>query len=187
MNILAPSLTASSRSTIRLFGRYDSIVLEPDILWRIERGVVRTMTWNEKGKLIILGYWGTGDVVGQPLSRVVPYQIECLTSVETSRLTKDLWHQAINAMLLHTQQTEELLTIVRQDCVAQRLWNLLLLLSQKFGRETDSGRLIDLVLTHQDLAETINATRVTVTRALQQFESEGILLRHRRRLILLLC
>jgi len=46
----------------------------------------------------------------------------------------------------------------------------------------DQGRLIDLSITHQELA-VINTTRVSVTRMLQQFAEEGMLLRHERRLI----
>jgi CRP-like cAMP-binding protein len=57
-------------------------------------------------------------------------------------------------------------------------------LGEKFGRNVEGGRLIDLRMTHQELAEAINSTRVSVTRLLQQFESEGMLRRHQRRLVL---
>jgi len=36
----------------------------PDILWRIERGAVRTVTWSEDNTFSGLGYWGPGDIVG---------------------------------------------------------------------------------------------------------------------------
>jgi CRP-like cAMP-binding protein len=154
-------------------------------LWRIERGAVRTVTWSEQGTLITLGYWGTGDIVGQPLSRVVPYQIECLTSVEASIISSELWHQTLDAMLLHIQQSEELLSIIHRKPVSLRLWQFLMWLSTKFGRDVDRGKLIDIGVTHQEIAEVINTTRVSVTRMLQQFEEQGMLLRHQRRLILL--
>lgn len=172
--------------TQRVFSRRDLIPLRQNILWRIERGAVRTMTWSEQGTLITLGYWGAGDIVGHPLSKVNPYQIECLTSVEMSILPSELWHQELEAMLLHVQQAEELLSIVHRKPVSLRLWQFLLWLEQKFGRDVNQGRLIDLSITHQELSEVINTTRVSVTRMLQQFEEEGILLRHERRLILCL-
>jgi len=59
--------------------------------------------------------------VGHSLSRVKPYQIECLTSVEMSILQADQWYQAIDAMLLHIQQAEELLSIVHRKPVSLRL------------------------------------------------------------------
>ena len=186
MAISAPNPALASPLRQRLFSRRDLIPLREDVLWRIERGAVRTLTWSEQGTPITLGYWGIGDVVGNPLSRINPYQIECLTSVEMSILPSDLWEQALDAMLLHIQQAEEILNIIHRKPVSLRLWQFLVWLSQKFGRDVDQGRLIDLGVTHQEIAEVINTTRVSVTRMLQQFEEKGMLLRHERRLILCL-
>lgn len=168
----------------QIFSRHDLIPPKENILWRIERGAVRTVTWSEQGTLITLGYWGIGDIVGQPLSRIIPYQIECLTSVETTIIPPQLWHQILDSMLLHIQQSEELLSIIHRKPVSLRLWQFLIWLSQKFGRDVDRGILIDIGVTHQEIAEVINTTRVSVTRLLQQFEAEGRLKRHQRRLIL---
>lgn len=184
MAISALTPTLPSLLSQRLFSRRDLIPPRQDILWRIERGAIRTLTWSEQGTLITLGYWGAGDVVGQPLSRINPYQIECLTSVEMSILPSELWYQALDAMLLHIQQSEELLSIIHRKPVSLRLWQFLVWLGKKFGRDVDRGRLIDLGVTHQEIAEVINTTRVSVTRMLQQFEEEKMLLRHERRLIL---
>jgi len=170
--------------TQQLFCKREFIPLGADVLWRIDRGVVRTSTWNQEKQLNALGYWGPGDIVGHSLSRVKPYQIECLTSVEMSILPSELWSQALDAMLSHIQQTEELLTILHQKPVSRRLWDFLIWLGQKFGRDVDTGRLIDLQLTHQELASALGTTRVSVTRMLQEFESEGMLLRHQRQFIL---
>lgn len=184
MTISAPNPPLASPLTQRVFSRRDLIPPRQDVLWRIDRGAVRTVTWSEQGTFITLGYWGTGDVVGHSLSRVKPYQIECLTSVEMSILQTEQWYQALDAMLVHIQQAEELLSIVHRKPVSLRLWQFLVWLSQKFGCDIEQGRLIDLGLTHQEMAEVINTTRVSVTRMLQQFEDEGMLLRHQRRLII---
>ncbi len=154
------------------------------MLWRVKRGIVRTQTWSEEGSLISLGYWGPGDVVGGALSRLLPYEIECLTTVEMSILPSELWGQALDAVVSHIQQIEQLLGIVNRNPIQQRLWYFLVWLGEKFGRELEQGRLIDLPLTHQEIAEAINTTRVTVLRVLQQFESEGRLRRHKRQLVL---
>ncbi|BAZ05983.1 Crp/Fnr family transcriptional regulator [Calothrix sp. NIES-3974] len=168
----------------RLFTRREIIPQRNDVLWRIERGAVRTLTWSEDGTFITLGYWGPGDLIGYPLSRVKPYQIECLTSVEVSVLPPHLWHQDVNALLSHIQQAEELLSIVHRKPISLRLWQFLVWLSEKFGRDVEQGKLIDLNVTHQEMAEVLNTTRVTVTRLLQQFEEEQIMVRHKRRIIL---
>lgn len=169
----------------RTFNRHDQIVLRSDALLRVERGVIRTLTWTEEGTAITLGYWGVGDVVGQPLSTVQPYQIECLTMVEASYIPVSECHSILNEIFQHIQQTEELLSIVRQPSTHERLLKLLVWLAHKFARKVEQGKLIDLRLTHQDLAESIGTTRVTVTRILSQFEQEGKIYRPRRHFIVL--
>lgn len=59
--------------------------------WLIETGVVKTYTWGDRGNAITLGYWGKGDLVGQPLSRVSPYQMQCCTPVKAQQVPATLW------------------------------------------------------------------------------------------------
>ena len=184
MAIYAPTTNSADLLTHRIFSRRDQIQPQSNVLWRLERGVVRTLTLNDDGTKIGLGYWGAGDVIGQPLSGLNPYLIECLTSVEISILPSELWEQALDAMLVHIQQAEEILNIIHLKPVSLRLWQLLVWLAQKFGRDVEQGRLIDLPLTHQELAEATNMTRVTITRLLHQFELDGRLRRHHRQLVL---
>ncbi|MGM3308511.1 Crp/Fnr family transcriptional regulator [Anabaena sp. WFMT] len=167
-----------------LFTRRSVIPIGNDVLWRIDRGIVRTSTWNEDGAFITLGYWGLGDIVGYPLSKVKPYQIECLTSVEASIVPPHIWHEDIQALLCHIQQAEQLISILHQKPTSRKLWQFLVWLSEKFGRDLKQGKLIDLNVTHQDLSEVLNTTRVTVTRLLQKFEEEGKILRYKRSIVL---
>lgn len=169
----------------RPFSRHDLIPLLPDALWHISRGVVRTLTWSEEGTLKALGYWGAGDVVGQPLSTLRPYQIECLTSVEVKCIPVHQYHQSLDAIFSHIQQGEELLSIIHQERVYCRLEQFLTWLARRFGRRVNSGELIDLRLTHQLISESISTTRVTVTRLLNQFEQEGLISRPKRHFIVL--
>ncbi len=57
-------------------------------------------------------------------------------------------------------------------------------MSEKFGRDLEQGKLIDLNITHQDISEVLNTTRVTVTRILQQFEEQGKISRHKPSIVL---
>ncbi|WP_082803821.1 MULTISPECIES: Crp/Fnr family transcriptional regulator [unclassified Anabaena] len=168
----------------QLFTRREVIPKCNDVLWLIERGAVRTVTWGEDGTFITLGYWGPGDVIGYALSKVKPYQIECLSSVEVTTLPPHIWHQYTDALLTHIQNSEELLSIVHRKPISLRLWQFLLWLSERFGQNVEQGTLIELYITHQEIAEVLNTTRVTITKLLQEFETTGMLLRSKRRIIL---
>jgi CRP-like cAMP-binding protein len=144
-------------------------------MWKIETGIVRTLTWLEDGSIVTLGLWGQGDLVGQALSKVDPYTIECLTGVEVISFAWKDGHQLTTNLLNQIQQFEELSIIRSSKKLDIALIKFLSWLAKKFGRQIEIGYLIDFKLTHQDLAEILGVTRVSVTRSLKQLEEQGII------------
>jgi CRP-like cAMP-binding protein len=156
------------------FKKREYIPLDEGILWQIEVGVVRTLTLAEDGTIIPLGFWGVGEVIGQPLACIQPYQIECLTNVKAIALRLDEFWDLHQVMLSHIHQMQELFR-VRHGLIQQRLLQFLEWLANKFGFRADQGRLIPLRLTHQDLADVLGTTRVTITKSLQQLQQQKII------------
>ncbi|MFH7027533.1 MAG: Crp/Fnr family transcriptional regulator [Heteroscytonema crispum UTEX LB 1556] len=183
-SIVQTQTSASIAIKQRFFERREIISAQDDVLWRIERGTVRAVTWDENGTSVTLGYWGVGDIIGYPLSKVQPYHLESLTYVEAVMIPLEALTQNLDALRSHIQQLEELMSIVNCKRVSLRIWQFLVWLSNKFGRELEQGKLIELGVTHQEIADVLNTTRVTVTRMLQRFEAEGKLQKHKRKLIL---
>jgi CRP-like cAMP-binding protein len=169
----------------RFFQRREIIPQQDSVLWKIDRGTVRAVTWDENGKCVTLGYWGAGDIIGYPLSKVEPYHLECLSYVEAVVVPLEALTQNLDILLSHIQQLEEITSIVNCNRIPIRIWQFLIWLSKKFGRELEQGKLIELPITHQEIADVLNTTRVSVTRVLQQLEAEGKLQRHKRQLILM--
>lgn len=175
MTIFPTSLSSSASLTRRRFAYRTLLPVSPDYLWQIETGAIRTTTWLKDGTPITIGLWGAGDILGKALSKAEPYKMECLTDVEATALPISKLPQATQSMLLHAQQLGEFLEILHSKPIDVALLRLLILLSQKFGRETAQGKLIDLRLTHREIAEIIGSSRVTVTRLLNDFEKQGII------------
>ncbi len=146
-----------------------------NILWKIDSGVVRTLTWLEDGTLIILGVWGPGDLVGKALTRINPYQIECLTKVEAIPLPLTGSEELSEMLLNHIRQLDEFTVIRSHKKTDLMILALFSWLSKKFGLETQTGQIINIRLTHQDIAEIMGLTRVTVTRILSQLEQQGLI------------
>jgi CRP-like cAMP-binding protein len=187
MNKVIAQTQASSLISVQqsVFERHEIIPVQKNVFWRIEQGTVRAVTWDENGTSATLGYWGVGDIIGYPLSKIDPYHLECLSYVEAVVIPTEELAQNIDILLSHIQQLEELTSIVSCNRASLRIWQFLVWLSNKFGCELEQGRLIELVITHQELADVLNTTRVTVTRVLRELEEAGKLQRHKRKLILL--
>lgn len=175
-----PLLTATHRS----FACADMFPSQSQVLWKIEHGIVRTFTYNQAGTRSVLGYWGREDVVGLPLSRLSPYEIECMTDVTVRVLPTSSWQYDVAAILSHNQQIEELLYINSYERTHQRLLYFLVWLAKKFGQTVNEGKLIAIPLTHEAIADSVGSTRVTITRLLKQFEREGVINRQRRSIVL---
>lgn len=170
---------------LQTFASGDLMTLKPDHYWLLQQGIVKTCTWTEEGAPITLGYWGEADLIGQPLSLVYPYQVKCVTVVNALLIPLDCTPKITDLIQSHIQQTEEVLWIQRSNKVYQRLRRILLWLSHKFGQKLEIGQLIDFRLTHQELAELVGATRVTVTKLINQLEKEGFLSRPERNAIII--
>jgi CRP-like cAMP-binding protein len=150
-------------------------------LWQIESGIVRATTYTDDSSLITLGFWGAGDVVGNTLFRTTSYLLECVSAVRASPLiAQNLPLGEISTienrvMCAHVEQLQELLMIRSCKRIEHKLLKLLVWLGNRFGIPEGTGTILSVALTHQDLAETVGSTRVTITRCLKDLERQGII------------
>jgi len=135
---------------------------------------------GEDGRVITLGFWGKGHLIGQLLSTLRPYQAECLTDVELQAFQPETQIPQ-QALLEKIWNSEKLLQILQQHTLSDRLLHLLEWLAEQFGQRVAEGICLDIPLTHQQMADTVGATRVTVTRLLQHFEHSGKLRRLKKK------
>ncbi len=83
------------------------------------------------------------------------------------------------------RQSDEVIESLLHREVSTRLATLLGNLSERFGRENGSGTLIDVRLTHQDLANMIASTREAVSKVMSEFQREGVIENRNRRIAIL--
>ncbi len=149
---------------------------EPVTLY-IESGLVMLSTDNPSEGEYSVGILGPGMVFGLAIADVgcqavalVPTRLRALTSNTQTAADIDLLNHALTARLRHTHA---LLAVANQRPVMRRFCSLLDLLGQYLGRRTPQGLLIDVRLTHQQLATLIGSTRVTITRMLGELKERG--------------
>jgi len=172
MHQFASTPAPVTQPVIHQFKRRECIPLRENTLWHFQSGAARLLTLSEEGTAITLGFWSAGDVTGEPLIGIHPCELECLMDVEAVRLHYQQCRELPQVTMAHLHQMQALIRM-RQGNIPQRLELLLTWLGQKFGCPTEGGQLIQLRLTHQELAETIGTTRVTVTRLMQNLEQQG--------------
>ncbi|MCT0206918.1 Crp/Fnr family transcriptional regulator [Synechococcus sp. CS-1332] len=164
---------------VRLTLRVDDH-LPADMSCWIDDGYVRANTWNEEGESITLGIWGPGELITPTGSGVMPYELICLTRVVVVVECEPTESEILGFLRdLHTQ-TAHLLQIHRVRPADARLLRLLYWIGARFGRISSSGTTLsleDMNLTHRQLADIAGMTRVTVTKSLTRFRSQGLVVK----------
>jgi len=142
-------------------------------LWKIDSGLVKGYTLLEDGSIVTLGVWTSGEVVSHVFTNINPYELECITEVKASLIPWKKSEKDVDFVLSYIQSVYEL-GIIRDykttDVIILKLFSWL---GKKIGKETPNGQLIDVRLTHQDIADILGISRVTVTRNLNQLEKQG--------------
>jgi CRP-like cAMP-binding protein len=83
------------------------------------------------------------------------------------------------------RQSDEVIESLLHREVSCRLATLLLNLDERFGEENGAGRLIDVRLTHQDLANMIASTREAVSKVMSEFQRDGVVESRNRRIAII--
>jgi CRP/FNR family transcriptional regulator, global nitrogen regulator len=79
------------------------------------------------------------------------------------------------------RQSEKTIEGLLEREVSARLATLLLHLGDRFGEPDDSGKVLNVRLTHQDLANMIVSTREAVSKEMSEFQRAGLIkVRNRR-------
>ncbi len=145
--------------------------------WRVEDGYLRVASWSDQGEACTFGLWGPGDLVIPSLITVMPLQLLALSSARVEEAIPS--PQEREAFLLdQSLQSSTLLRLSRIRPAESRLFQLLLWIGERFGRVSSRGVSLsfeDMNLTHRHLAEISGLTRVTITKALSHFRTEGYL------------
>jgi CRP/FNR family transcriptional regulator, cyclic AMP receptor protein len=167
------------------------------LVYMVKIGRVRIARATEDGKEITVAILGAGDLFGEEVAFSNVVRTTFATCLEDSLLctarAEDLYglmtrHPAIAMNMANylLEQRDEALSVVEDLAslkVPERLMKLLERLASEHGVPSVGGKLIDIPLTHADLASLIGSTRETVSTQITQLVKEGQIRMQGRRLI----
>ena len=160
----------------------DEIPLFEPGFWQVYRGVVQLSRISASGDEIILGWVTNNNSFGDCSKNNHIYRAQALCNVyarwcspldiaQSPNLARVLMAQLSQRII----KAEKFLTIAGLRKVEDRLWQLLLLLKEEIGQSVVNGTRLTLRFTHQNLANVICTTRVTITRILGDFQSRKLI------------
>jgi CRP-like cAMP-binding protein len=168
-----------------------------DALVVIGRGRARLERAAADGRVVPLGYRGSGDVLGEACLGHAPQHRENATAMEELEyvripvtvldelLAEDagLGPAVLGLLLARQRDAEDRLESLLFRNVEGRLVEFLVKAADRWGVPTPKGTLISAPITHLEIAQSIGSTRETVTLTLGALRREGLLDVAGRRLI----
>ena len=167
------------------------------VFYVIVDGRVRLSQLTPEGHQVIIHLMGPGDGMGIIVvlaNTTYPLSAEAMSDTTalkwgyetTVLLMKNFPRFALNGLRLVAGRFHELQERYRElstERVEQRVARALLRLTRQVGKRIDTGVLLDLPLTRQDLAEMTGTTLFTVSRILSRWEGEGLIEAGRERIV----
>lgn len=187
---MAPSFTRVIAHThltpeerrLHFYGKGEIIPTVSQGVWRVCQGIVQLSTFYPSGEEGLLGWVGPSMCFSLWLTSLETYQAKAVSDVyltwystaeieNSAHLAKEIFPQLTRRL----RQVDAMLAIAGYRRVEERLRQLLLLLQQEIGQTVPEGTRLMVRLTHQDIANAINTSRVTVTRLMGQFKEKGMI------------
>jgi CRP/FNR family transcriptional regulator len=166
-----------------------------DYLYYVEKGVVRSFYIDEEGNELTINLLKTKGVF--PLSSVIAgkdniYDYQAFTDVEvkitrSSDFLKYLENNCkLKGIILNRFAIGLEGYLVRsfyliKGSAMQKVASTFIMLASRFGKKTKDGILIDLPLTHQNIADLAGITRETASIQIETLEKEGLIIRSGRK------
>ncbi len=153
------------------------IPLKNDDIYIVTRGIIRIQTLSTDGDESIIGFASPMMPITQRFTLLDSYEVYALTPVDTLCLlweevqaSDELLNELNKAIIRRLIHTEMMLSFLSQRQIIVRLVRFISFLSKEFGEKTPQGIRLNYNFTHQQIATTLNTTRVTITRLMRELE-----------------
>ena len=113
-----------------------------------------------------------------------------VASVQKAALTEVIKRRPEFAMKLFSsfserlRQSDEVIESLLHREVSTRLATLLLNLGERFGEDNHAGTILDIRLTHQELANMIASTREAVSKVMSELQRDGTIEVQNRKIVI---
>jgi CRP/FNR family transcriptional regulator, nitrogen oxide reductase regulator len=186
---------------IRRVSHQGFFFMEQDLAERmyiLTKGRVRLLQVTPAGQQVIMRYISPVEAFGViAMLSETTYPVSAQAVDDSSALSWDkdslinIMEQfprvAINSLRTLADRVREFQDRIRElttERVERRIARAILRLAQQTGRKVEEGVLVDMPITRQDIAEITGTTIYTVSRTMSQWESRGVIVSGREKIII---
>ena len=175
---------------VKRFKKNEVILYEEntnEVMYVILYGKVKVIQTTEDGKEVILAIHRSGEFFGEISlidNRTVPAMVLAIEDSIIAIISKKEFYSLIHAqgkvldillqiMCSRLRDSWDRIQLLSFNNASQRIKMLFMLLSNEYGKKTSEGTLLNIKLTHQDIADMAGVARETVTRVIDKLHKDG--------------
>ena len=179
----------------------DSLGTQSDSVYVVANGRVKIFELSADGKEVILWFCSTGELFGFAETLVAStfssHQIHAQACGRSELLVidrADFEHfitgnpeavlPVVQLLGFRLREISEVLMDVTSSDVTSRVIRLLYRLGGLYGKSVNKGLRIDLIITHQQMADMIGTSRQTVTTVLGELKRKGLIETEQRMIVI---
>jgi hypothetical protein len=173
-------LISRQNESITCVRKGERLPMHTQAIWLLQRGILQLQCQDFDRGITVLGWRQSNSFCLGSMTRLATTEAIALTdcfclqfSPEELQRLPGFQTELLTQMGQQLHQTEYLLAIAGLKRIEDRLSALLYLLKQNFGKEENEKIRLCCRFTHQNLADTIGSTRVTITRLMKDFQTQG--------------
>lgn len=162
-----------------------------DYIYMVKTGQLKVSYASPDGKEIIVALLNPGDIYSMHSEAIgVALEPTELMYIEAEKFKDIIIGSPLIAVNMVRilgnilKDTNDVLLNVAFKEVNSRLAALIMKISRQHGIVTEEGLLVQIDLTHEEIANLINSTRQTVTTILNRFEKAGMIESRRKRILI---
>lgn len=180
LNAIATAVKVRARGTVFYEGD------DSTYLFNVVTGAVRLTKLLPDGRCQVTGFLFPGDLLGLAVTEVYAYSAEALTDASLCRFARTsltaimerfpkLEHRLLGLASNELAQAQEHLMILGRKTATERVATVLLKLAKRIGQQVAGGRVLDLPMTRQDIADYSGLTTETVSRIISRLRQDGVI------------
>jgi CRP/FNR family cyclic AMP-dependent transcriptional regulator len=160
-----------------------------EVVYVILEGTVKILIEQMDGREVILAFLGDGDTVGEmslvdssgrsanvmTMERCTLLWMDRATFQDLLKNSNEFAQNLVRLLASRLRMANEQIQSLSSLDVAGRLARQILAFSERYGRDTEEGKLVPLRLTQSDLAELVGASRERVNQVMVDFRGKGFL------------
>ena len=167
---------------LEFYRKGEEIPLIDSGFWQVYRGVVQLNRLNNGEREVVIGWVTPNHAFGNDINGISHYSAIAISDVylrhyKTQQVARNpqLARLLLSELSYRLIKSEQMIAITSMTKVENRLLGLLAMLKEEMGHPVANGTRLTVRFTHQDIADAICTTRVTITRILGELQDRHLI------------